>query len=158
METEARAADTLLDGLIHIAIPTPWFLRILGWRRIRVWFRRPLYVQCLRISALYTRMGLSPDQLRNTDDLYTLFSDHAKYGVDASRLVAMGLIRGATTTALFHRPLARYMRRYMTDERLGALAALIAYLSTPMGFLNIIASAAIMRVTEPTASRKPTGS
>jgi hypothetical protein len=153
METEARVAEALLDKRLRVFLPAPLLLRIFGIRQIPLWYRRPVYAQLLRISRLYVRMNITPDKLQGGYEPHTLFADIARHGVTASRIIATGLIRSGWATTLFHRPLARYLRRHMTADQLAELMQLIAYLSGVENFVTIITSAAYMRVTMPTESQ-----
>lgn len=155
--TEINAAEALLDQFLRIHLPTPWLLRLLGKKTTSLWFRRPVYNQLLRISAAYTKMGIELVKLEEGDGLF-LFSQIAEHGVTASRLVAMGLIRGSLTSWLFVRPLAWYLREHMEARGLAELTKLFVVLSTGEDFVSIIRSMAHLRVTVPMLSHKKTES
>lgn len=103
-------------------------------------------------------MGITPEKLQGGYEAKALFADIAKHGVTASRIISVGLIRSGWATALFHRPLAGYIRRHMTADEMAELMQLIAYLSGVENFVTIITSAAYMRVTTPMESQTAEGS
>jgi len=157
MNAEVNAADALLDKRLKISIPAPWLFGLFGVKRIPLWFKRPVYAQLLRISRLYVAMGIDLRELDRGEAL-TLFSELSRHGITASRIIALGLIRGGVASFLFHRPLARYLRRHMDARRLAELAKLIVFLSGGENFASIIRSAAYMKVTAPVLSQSKTES
>ncbi|MDL2309847.1 hypothetical protein LJC39_01850 [Parabacteroides sp. OttesenSCG-928-B22] len=151
------AAEALLDKRLQVNVPAPWFLRVFKIKRIPVWFKRPVFSQLLRISRLYVSMGIDLEKL-DEGEAMRLFSEIARHGKTASRIIAHGLIRGSIGAFFFHRPLALYLRRHMDAKSLAELSKLIIYLSGGENFANIIRSVAYMRVTIPNLSHDETES
>jgi hypothetical protein len=155
--TEARAAEAILGERLRVNIPAPLALRLLGKKTIPLWFRPPVAAQLLRISAAFVRMGLDPSALDKGEAL-TLFTEIARHLVPCSRIIALGLLRGRLASALFARPLARYLRAHMDMESLAKLTKLIVYLSGAENFASIIRSVSYMKLTTPVLSHEKTGS
>lgn len=157
VDTESRTADALLDKRLRVSIPAPWLLRLLGIMVVPIWFKRPVYAQLLRISRLYVGMGIDLAEL-DKGEAMILFSALSKHGITASRIIALGLIRGRFISFLFHRVFAWYLRGHLQADTLAELAKLIVFLSGGENFASIIRSVAYMRVTTPVMSQTKTES
>jgi hypothetical protein len=155
-EIEIDVAEALLNTRVRINVPAPWFL----FRRLKVIpvvFYRPVYAQLLRISRLYVKMNIDLEKLETGEAIVAL-TEIAKNGVRASRIIACGMIRSTWTTFLFHRLLARYLRRRMDAATMAELTKIIVAYSGAESFTNIIRSIAHMKVTAPNLSRERTES
>lgn len=136
-----------MDTRVRINIPVPrFFLR--RAKVIPVVFYRPVYAQLLRISRLYVMMNIDLNRLETGEAIVAL-TEIAKNGVRASRIVACGMIRSTWATFLFHRLLARFLRRRMDAKTLAELTKIIVAYSGAESFTNIIRSIAHLNVTIP---------
>ena len=154
---EIDVSDALLDTGLLITIPAPRLLRLFKIKKIPVRFYRPVYAQLLRISKLYVKMNIDLQKMETAEAL-VLLTEVARNGHSASRLIALGLIRSETLSFLFHRLVARYLRRRMDAKTMAELAKLVVALSGAEHFTTIIRSIAHLRVTAPILSQNPTGS
>jgi hypothetical protein len=153
---EIDVAEALLDTRVRIRIPAPRFFT----RKVRfipVVFYRPVFAQLLRISRQYNRMNIDLKKLE-AGELGAALTEVARNGVRASRIVAMGMIRSTWATWLFHRLLARYLRRRMDTPTLAELTKIIIAYSGAESFTNIIRSIAHLNVTAPNLSQDRTES
>jgi hypothetical protein len=157
INTEACAAEAILDRRLKITLPAPRLFRLLGKKTVPFLFRRPTAAQVLDISAMYVRMHVD---LKALDDgeAGVLFELIARHAVPASRIIARGMIRSGLMASLFVRPLAGYILRHMDMQSLAELTKLIVYLSGGENFASIIRSIASMRITAPILSRREKGS
>jgi hypothetical protein len=146
--TEASAAEALLDKRVRVNIPAPWLLRLVRIRTVTLRFHRPVYAQLLRIARAYVRLDIDLAELEQ-GDVPVLFSAIAEKGTVASRIIALGLIRGPVASFLFARPLAWYIRGHIDALAMAELTKLIVLLSGGENFAPIIRSIAHMRVTTP---------
>jgi hypothetical protein len=147
--TEASAAETLLDKRVRVNIPAPRLLRLLRIRTVPLRFYRPVYAQLLSIARAYVRLDIDLAELEK-GDAPALFSAIAEKGRAASRIIALGFIRGPVTSFFFARPLAWYLRAHIDALTMAELTKLIVYLSGGENFASIIRSIAHMKVTTPT--------
>ncbi len=154
---ESDAAGAMLDDTIAIDIPAPWLLRKFGQKSIRAYFRLPVYATLLRISKMYTRLGIDLTRLQK-GELHEVMHIIAKQGKRVSRIVATGLLRGGITNFLFCRLLAWYLRNHMTSLGMAQLAKIMLLLSGGEHFASIIKSVGLMSVTSPVLSQKETRS
>jgi len=156
-ETEALAAEAILDKNLRINLPAPFLLRILGKRTISLRFKRPTAGQLLEMSAMYVRMGIDIEEL-DKGELRPLFASIAVHARTCSRIIATGLIRSRKWRFFFRPVLARYLVDHTDMATLAEIARLLAYLSTAENFATIIRSVAFMKITEPTLSHSENGS
>lgn len=156
-EVEIDVSDALLDTGLLVTIPAPQLLRLFGIKKIPVRFKRPVYAQLLRISRLYVSMNIDLQKIEESEAI-VLLTEVARHGKNASRLIALGLIRSSSFSFLFHRLVARYLRRRMDAKTMAELAKLVVALSGAEHFTTIIRSIAHLRVSAPSLSQKETGS
>ena len=149
---EMNAADALLDKRLRISLPAPWMLRLVGKKMITYWAKRPVYQNLLNMARITAKMGLNIKDIENKG-VEILFPMIAEHGVDASRVIAYGMIRGAIAAKMFNRPLAYYLRCHMNARRMAELMKLIVVLSGGEDFVSIIRSAITLKVTTPTLSQ-----
>ena len=154
---ELAAAEALLNRRLKLTLPAPRWMRLFGVRTIPFYAYRPTVAMLLRMSGVLAAMDIDLAQLKSgrLADVLTVVSRNGKR---ASRLVALGMIRGSVASMLFHRLLAWYLRCNMDMRGLAELTQLIAVTSGAEDFVSIIASASGLRMTEPTASQAETGS
>lgn len=154
---EIDAANALLDTRVRIHVPAPRIFRWLGVKSWRYSLYRPVCAQLLRISRLYVSMGIEESELESEETGVQLetVSHHL---VDASRLVALGMIRGGVRSYLFHRLLARYLRCHSDTKTLSELAKMVVAFSGAENFMPIIRSIGHLKITEPNLSQVRTES
>lgn len=145
-EVEIKTVDTILDKGVRVPIPAPFFLKIFGVRTIKVIVRRPVIGNMLRISKMYLKMGIKDETENDWRNWIDIF---AKTVVPASRIVAIGMLRGRIRGLLFCRPLAFYLRWNMDTRQMAELAALLVSLSGVQDFMNTITFLRGMKMTTP---------
>lgn len=145
---EIKTVETILDKGVRVPIPTPFFLRWIGLKQIGLMVKRPVIGNMLRISRMYVAMRVD-DTATGTDwrSWIEVFHRTAK---PASRIVAIGMLRGRISGWLFCRPLAWWLRWYLTTGQLAELAALLVSLSGVQDFMNTITFLRGMKMTTPT--------
>jgi hypothetical protein len=153
IETEARAAEAILDKHLRIDLPAPWLLRIFRKKTVPFLFRRPVAAQLLDMSAMYVRMNIDLKVLES-GEVGVLFEHIAKHAVTSSRIIARGLIRSRLAAFFLVRPLAGYIMRHMDMQSLAELTKMIIFLSGGENFPPIIRSIAFMRITAPILSHE----
>ena len=145
---EIDAANALLDTRVRIHVPAPLFLRWAGVRSVPFVLYRPVCAQLLRISRLYVSMGIDLEQLEEAKAM-EMISSVSKHIVQASRMIALGMIRSAWATRLFHRAFAAYIRRHMDAKTMAELAKMMVIYSGAENFVPIIKAIAHLKVTAP---------
>ena len=157
-QIEAAAADALLDRRLKINLPAPGLLRLFGKRTVPIWVKRPTATGIIRMSRLFVQMDIDIQKLME-GKFGTLLECIGEHGVTASRIIALGLLRGNFSAWLLHRLLAWYIRNHMTMQGLAELTRIIVLMSTAESFVNVIMSVANMNLLEPILSQpKKTGS
>lgn len=149
---EMKAADALLDRRLKINLPAPWLLRLFGVRTVGYWMKLPVGENVFRMARLFVKMNIDAKKLKE-GDIGTLMEYIARHGENVSRLIAYGMIRGAFFARIFNRPLARYIRCNMDMRGMAELMKIIVLTCNGQDFASIIASAANLRMTEPTLSQ-----
>ncbi len=149
---EMKAADALLDRRIKINLPAPWLFRLFGKKVIGYWMPLPVGENVFRMARLFCQMDIDAKKLME-GDIGTLMEYIARHGETASRLIAYGMVRGAFFARVFNRPLARYIRCNMDMRGMAELMKIIVLTCNGEDFVSIIASAANLRMTEPTLSQ-----
>ena len=146
-DVEIKTVDTILDKGVRVPIPAPFLFRVFGIRTIALVVRRPVMGNMLRISGMYLKMGIG-DELKEQDmnNWIALFRRTAK---PASRIVAIGILRGRVSGWLFCRPLAWWLRWHTDSRQLSELADLLVALSGVQDFMNTITFLREMKITSP---------
>lgn len=148
MEIKNVAAHTLLDRGVRINVRAPWFLRLFGKKEFAVTVRRLRYGVSLAISERLNNVGLDIKEEITVSDLYRLRQEKGK---EFSIVIALALLNSYWLLWL-KRPVATYIRAYMTEQNfVGLLFTLISFNSTK-DFLNIIDLMRTQIVTNPPMS------
>lgn len=157
-EVEAHAADALLDRRLKINLPAPWLLRLFGRKAVPFWVKLPVAENLFRMARLFTQMDIDLEKLQE-GNFGTVLEYIGRHGVTASRIIALGLLRGSFSAWLFCRPLAWYIRCHMTMQGMAELTKIIVLMSTSEAFVNAIVSLASLNLLKSTTtSREETGS
>lgn len=146
-ELELLAATALTDGGISLPLRT-----VVRGRPLRVTMRIPTTGSIVRISRIYLRMGVTPEEY----DGYTLdgrLRFAALHGRDICRIVAAGVVRGPVVGKLLNRPVAWLLGELMHPLALAEAWRQILTAMSTTSFGNIIASAAVLNRMQPLASR-----
>lgn len=152
---EMNAADALLDRRLKITLPAPWLLRVFGKKTIPVWIKLPAYQTLLRMARLTAKMDIDLGKLQ-TESAPMLFATIAEHGVTASRIIALGMLRGALSSWLLNHPVAWYLRWNMDARTMAELTKILVVTSGAEAFVSIITSEITMKVTIPTVSQPTT--
>ena len=154
---ELAAAEALLNRRLKLTLPAPRWMRLFGVRTIPFYAYRPTVAMLLRMSGVLAAMDIDLAQLKSgrLADVLTVVSRNGKR---ASRLVALGMIRGSVASLLFHRLLAFYLRCTLDMCGLAELTQLLAVTSWAAESVSIIVPASGLRMTDPSASLADTGS
>lgn len=147
-EVEIKTVDTILDQGVRVPIPAPFLFRLVGKKTINVVVRRPVIGNMLRISKMYIKMGIGENEIEEGEwrDWIKLFE---KTAVPASRIVAVGMLRGKWRGWLFARPLAYWLRWKVNSREIAEMAAMLVSLSGVQDFMNTIKFLQGMKMTAP---------
>lgn len=147
-EMEIKTVDTILDQGVRVPIPAPFFLKWIGIKTIPVVVKRPVIGNMLRISRMY--VALKVDDASKDTDWRNWIDVFVRTAKPASRIVAIGMLRGRIRGWLFCRPLAWWLRWHLNTVQLAELAALLVSLSGVQDFMNTITFLRGMKMTTPT--------
>lgn len=146
-DIELLAGIALCDGGISLPLHT-----VLRRRPFRVTMRMPTTRSWIRVSMMYSRIGVTPEEYDGYDaDRRIRFV--LLHGRDISRMVAYGIVRGPLLGRLLNRPAARLLRELMTPDQLSAAWRALLNATSTASFGNIIASAAALDKMQPLTSR-----
>lgn len=147
-ETERRAAETILERGVRVALPAPRFLRLLGKKEIGVTIKQPNMGTLLMVSELSLKEGFSFDGIDsgNLDAAHALISKHTKTCI---RIVAVIILGSKLKVRLFSRLLSRWMLWKVTPRRLFDMVLMTVTLSGVQDFTNSIRLIRSMTVTMP---------
>ncbi len=146
-EVEIKAVDTILDNGVRVPIPTPFFLRAIGIKKMNVIVKRPVMGTMLRISKLYVQMQVDEKvHEKEWQDWITLFVKNVR---PVSLIVSVGMLRGKWAGLLFGGPLAYYLRWHLNTRQMAEIAALLVTLSGIQDFMNTITFLRGMKTTTP---------
>ena len=156
-QTESFAAETLLERGVRVPIPTPFFFKWFGKKRMFIRLYQPYFGTLLRISRYYLSTGVTAEQLKEIEHEAAL-KLCAVHGPTFCKIIAVGLLNGFIAGALFTRPLAWCLRWSLKPEAMCALTFHLVVFGGTADFMNIIRSVKLMKITEPNLSQKSQGS
>jgi hypothetical protein len=147
-ELEIKTVDTILDKGVRVPIPAPFFLRLFFVKSIPVVVKRPVIGNMLRISKMYLKMNIHEGEIEQGEwrDWIKIFERTA---VPASRIVAIGMLRGKWRGWLFNRPLGWWLRWKLNSREIAEIAAMLVSLSGVQDFMNTITFLGGMKMTAP---------
>lgn len=147
MTTEKKAAKSLLDRGISIAVGAPWLLRIFRKKQIKLIVHQPRLGTLYRISDLYLQMNIDIEKMQgmNVNEALTTLHNSVKI---MSRIVACAIL-GYWGGKFFSRLLAGYIFRNAKPNELYLLFYSVIMFSGVKDFLNTIRLASVMTMTEP---------
>jgi hypothetical protein len=144
MNTEKHAAEILLDRGVSWPVPSPWPLRVIGKKKLKLTIKALKLGTLLEISYLYTVMNITADKLK--EDPHAIISNHLKTVCLAA---AMAVLNSRAGIWLFSKPLARYIRWHFTGNMLLEVMIFIATYSGVTSFLSTIGLLGDLSVTAP---------
>jgi len=146
-EVEIEASELLLDKGVRVQIRTPFFMSWLV-KHFGITVKRPVLGTMMRISNLYLKMDVEIEKI-DAGDLKEAHRLLAEHGVNVSRIVAMGMIRGRVTGTLLSKLLGWYLRWSCDAISLAKIAVLLIQLSGVQHFTNTIRFLSAMKMTTP---------
>lgn len=150
-EIELMAGTFLSDGGISLPLHTS-----IRKRPFRVTMKTPTLRSLLRISGMYLKMGVTPQEYDGYD-LDGRMRFVYLHGKDISRTVAYGIVRGPLAGRLMNRPVAWLLRSLMTPDELSAAWRQVLNCISTTSFGIIIASTAAMNKMQPMMTSRPEG-
>lgn len=144
MNTEKHAAEILLNRGVTWPVPAPWFLRILGKKKMKITVRALKLGTLLELSYLYAAMGIKEDDLKK--DPHGLIRSHLK---SVCLAVAISILNSRIRIKLFAKPLARFILKRFTANMLLEVMIFIATYSGITSFLSTIRLIGDLSVTAP---------
>lgn len=147
MNVEQLAAAALLREGISLPL-----FRIFG-KQVRMTIKAPCLGSLMRISNVYSGMGVTMKQLQELD-FEGKVAFVGRYGKEISRMLAYCMISGKYTGWLLNRPMAWIVRHYMHPVLLEQawIKMLSMYDTAP--FVNITISAAKLNVLKINSEKK----
>lgn len=151
-ELELLAAAAICDAGISLPLEVA-FRR----RPVRVTMRIPVTWSLVRVSRLYLKMGVTPEEYDGyTSDQRIRFI--ARHGRDVCRIVAAGVVRGPLLGRVLNRPVAWLLGQTMHPAALAEAWRLMLTTMSTTSFGSIITSAAALNKMQPLVSRNESGS
>jgi hypothetical protein len=144
MNVEKHAADILLDRGVSWPVPAPWFLRILGKKKVKITVKALKLGTLYELSGLYASMGIREEDLKK--DPHVLIRDHMK---TVCQVTAICILNSRIRIRLFSKPLARFIFHRFTANMLLEVMIFIATFSGVTAFINTIGLIGDMRITTP---------
>jgi hypothetical protein len=156
MQTEQRAAETLLNKGIKVRVSSPLLFRLFGKRQFHPVIRPPALGTIVRIRKEYLSAGLTNEDIQNiaTANIDELVKKLAK---PLSRIAAYGLLNSYWLGLLFGRLLGGYLYRHMDANEFTTAIKVIIMMGDRTDFTNIITLVAKMDITTPTMSQTTQG-
>ncbi|TZF81819.1 hypothetical protein FW774_17335 [Pedobacter sp. BS3] len=153
METEIKAAETLLNQGQPIPIGAPWLFRLFGKKHLIVRVKQPSAGTMLRVTRLRLSMGVTDDFLANitVDDALKL---QVKHTGTVSKMTALLLLGGKKRGWLFGRLLAKYLQEAMPFNAMLHIMQVVVLGGGIADFIDFIRLTRTMRLTEPTMSQQ----
>ena len=144
MNIEKHAADILLDRGVSWPVPAPWFLRILGKKRLKITVKALRLGTLYELSGLYASMGISQEDL--SKDPHALIRNHMK---TVCRITAICILNSRVRIRFFSKPLERFIFRCFTPNMLLEVMIFIATFSGVSAFINTIGLIGDLKITTP---------
>jgi hypothetical protein len=144
MNVEKHASDILLDRGVSWPVPAPWFLRILGKKKVKITVKALKLGTLYELSGLYASMGINQEDLNK--DPHPLIRDHMK---TVCRITAICILNSRIRIRLFSKPLARFIFHRFTANMLLEVVIFIATFSGVTAFLNTIGLIGDLKITTP---------
>lgn len=143
MNTEQKAASTLLDRGVAWKVPAPWWMRLIGKKTLSLEVKAIRLSQLLELSGLYASMGIDPEQSK--DDPHALIP-HAR---TVCQIAAICLLSTPLKRRLFAKALARILVDRLTGDNLLEMMLFVVTYSGLESFTTTIRLIGEMRMTKP---------
>jgi hypothetical protein len=144
MNTEKHAAEVLLDRGVSWPVPAPWYLKIIGKKKIWLTLRALKLGTLLELSRLYVAMGIKEKEAEK--------NIHATIGNNLETvclITAISILNSRTRIRLFSKPLANFIMKRFTANMLLEVMIFITTYSGVTSFLNTIRLIGDLRMTAP---------
>lgn len=150
MQAELLAAETLLENGVSLGIRTPFFLRLLGVKELKIY--QPTAGTRIRISKLYLEMNISDEDLEETtqEKAEQLLLKHTHTHL---QIIALCLFRGKymfqnkILSKWAYKYLANWLMWRLKPQQISALMVLIMQLSGTADFLTTTRYIRAMKMT-----------
>lgn len=157
MNTEHKAAGTLLDRGIKVRVTAPLCLRVFGKKTVMLIWRQPFFGTLARISELYLSMNISDVLLADLDnaDLHPLVARHSK---TFARIAAQGLLNGLVSGWILGRLVGFWLLWKLKPGTLLNVALVMAAMADKTAFTNTTRLVRNMKITGPNLGQNNQGS
>lgn len=151
MQTELLAAETLLENGVSLGIRTPFFLRFLGVKHLRIY--QPSLGNRLRISKLYLEMGIDDTDLLETTQVKAE-AMMLKHSFAQLQIIALCMFKGRYLPQIFNRVLAKWLLWKLNPKDVTTLVMLILQFSGTTDFMTTTRFIRAMKITTPKLGQK----
>ncbi len=145
MNTEKHAAEILLNRGVAWRVPSPWFLRILGRKTVKIRVKALKLGTLLELSLLYASAGITAEDLSKKDQDEIIRS----YMKPVCMITAVCILNSWLRIKLFTKPVARFIRWRFSGNMLLEVMIFIATFSGYTSFLNTIGLIRDLKITTP---------
>jgi|WetSurMetagenome_2_1015567.scaffolds.fasta_scaffold00003_154 hypothetical protein len=144
MNTEKHAAENLLNRGVSWPLPSPWYLRMLGIKNLKVTVRALKLGALLEVSLLYLKAGIKKEDLDKNPS-----EEVKKFLRPVCKMTAICILNSYWKIKLFRNILARFILWHFTANMQLEAALFIASFSGYTSFLNTIVLFGDLKVTTP---------
>ena len=157
MQTELLAAETLLENGVSLGIRTPFFLRVLGVKHLKIY--QPTMGTRIRISKLYLEMQIDDAELIETtqEEAEKLILKHSATHL---KIIALCMFRGRymftnkILSKFCYKYLAEWLMWQLKPQEITVLSTLILQYSGTADFMNSTRYMRAMKITSPKLGQK----
>lgn len=153
MSIELNAANTLLDQGVKVPVKAPLLLRLFGKKHIKLVIRAPYLGTLLRISAIYERMQITPEQLKKLDDdnIHQLFLKHTK---KCAEIAAQCMLNNFLLGKLLGPLLSVWLLWKLSPGKLMQIAQVMGFLTEKEAFTHTIRLVSTLTMMKPNLSQE----
>jgi len=156
LETEIKAAKTLLQRGVEMQVTAPLLFRMFGKKHIKLVITQPSAGTLIRMSELYLSTGIADSDLEEIE-LRTAMRLIASHGKTFSRIIATAYLNSYIGEKLFARILAKMILR-LSPQTICSFVTLLFLFGGTEDFMTTIRSVKKMKITAPTLSQATQGS
>lgn len=134
---QQRVADNLLERGVRFKIPAPFFLRLVGKKKVGVTIRPIKFGTLLAMSRLSAELNADIDTISD-GSINQAMEMVQKHGATLTEWVATAILNRKGLIKRFSKPLGRYLGWKLTPAKLSELFMLVVLLCGIQDFTNTI--------------------
>jgi hypothetical protein len=157
INTELRAAETLLQRGVKVKAHAPLLLRIFGKKTIAFNLTQPKAGTLHRVASYYLRTGISQTQLHEitTEEALAVITVHGK---NINKAVAAAILNGYWRGKLFINPFAWWLNWHLSPRAILTLMDILITYGGVEDFMTTTRLVRSMKITAPNLGQKTKGS